>query len=88
MASVALPNVPYNVPMLDENGFLTLAWSAFFRGLYTRVGQANALSNIELQALSSGAVFEAELTALTVTVAANQIANAAEFNDLGQGPVL
>lgn len=88
MASNPLPFVPYKSPVVDESGLITQEWSTFLRGLYIRVGQSNALTNIELASLASSSNAQALIAALTVTVNANQAINLSKFNDLGQGPVL
>lgn len=88
MADQPLPNVPYRIAIVDENGILTPEGAAFFRSLYIRVGQANALTNLELQALAGGAVQQAEIDALTAVVIANQAADDLQFSNLSQGPVL
>lgn len=83
--SQAVPNVPYSAPIADESGRVSTAWSVFFRNVYIRIGSANALSNTELADQSSGASFQAQLTALTATVIANKAAADSAFNDLAQG---
>lgn len=88
MADNPLPNVPYRMPVVDQNGMLTPAGSAFLRGLYVRVGQERALTNLELEALAGGNAFQGEIDALTAVVAANKAAADLEFSNLAQGPVL
>lgn len=88
MADTPLPNVPYNTPVLDAMGFLSLPWAGFFRGLYSRVGQAKALTNTELEALAGGSTLQPEIDALTAVVTANKAAADLEFSNLQQGPVL
>lgn len=88
MADIPLPNIPYRSALVDEQGLITPAWSAFLRELYTRVGGPNALTNLELESLSGGAVLQSEVDALELTVAANQAANEIRFDELGQGPNL
>jgi hypothetical protein len=88
MADTPLPNVPYRTPVLDALGFLTQPWAAFFRGLYLRVGQANALTNTELEALAGGGTFQEQIDALTIIVNANKALADENFSNLNQGPVL
>lgn len=62
MANQTLPPLPYRSPLLDNAGYLTQAWSVFFRQLFERVGGSVAPSNSDIVAVSD------ELDALTLTV--------------------
>lgn len=88
MADLPLPFVPYNSEVIDENGFLSTAWSAFYRALYIRVGQANALTNIELAALANGNNFQTQINTLSASVTANKADADLQLSNLAQGPVL
>lgn len=71
MAEV-VPPVPYKTPVLDKSGFLSPAWSGWFKTLFIRIGQSNALSLTDLQS--------------TVGTHTNQItALQSKDNDFGQG---
>lgn len=54
MAERDLPPVPQRTPVTDDRGFLTPAWSAWFRQLFFRVGAHDALTNVELALLTAG----------------------------------
>jgi hypothetical protein len=88
MADTPLPNIPYRVALTDESGFISPAWSAFFRLLYVRVGEANALTNTELAAIAGGGVSQSELDAVSNTVTANKASSDLSISNLSQGPVL
>jgi len=45
----SVPEVPYKVPLLNEQGFLNSAWSKWFRELYLRIGGTLALNNVQLE---------------------------------------
>ncbi len=47
--AVILPPLPYKSPMLRDDGFLSEAWSKWFRQMFSRIGGTEALSNIELE---------------------------------------
>lgn len=84
MADLPLPPPPY------LTGNFPPTWLAWFRTLYSRVGQSVALSNTELEALHDSAVtaLQKQVNDLTTTVTALQAQVNEGFNDLGQGPVL
>lgn len=70
-----LPDVPYAQPVTDNRGLISIQWSNFVRALYVRVGEATALSNVELAAQSdttalqvSFTTLQAQVTALAATV--------------------
>lgn len=48
MANTELPPVPYKTPPVGQDGMLTQPWMAWFRQLFTRVGQNSAPSNSSL----------------------------------------
>lgn len=81
-----VPPVPYKAVVVDGSGFLTSAWSAWFRQVFMRVGGSVALSNAELAALPALnlSTVEADITALQASVSALQVKD----NDFGQGPDL
>lgn len=93
MAEQLVPPVPYKTPVLDQAGYLSPSWSAWFRQLFIRIGQARALSNTELENLQLVELegIEAEVEALQTTSASHTTSIATlttAVNDLGQGPLL
>lgn len=48
MSERDLPPVPYQTPMLDQQGHPTAPWAAWFRQLFSRVGGHVAKTNAEL----------------------------------------
>lgn len=86
MASDAVPNVPYKSPMLDQGGFLTPAWSAWFRTLFARVGGsvAPSISDINLD-IAGFTTSITNLNANIATLSASISALQGQINDLNQG---
>lgn len=56
MAQQDLPPVPFKIPVLDDRGYVSQAWGAFFRQLFVRVGGHNAKTNTELDLGNAGSV--------------------------------
>lgn len=82
-----VPPVPYKVAMTDNSGFLTSAWSAWFRQVFVRVGGAVALSNVELENLQEGSLSTIAADIATLQGQVTSLTNllAADMNDLSQG---
>ena len=80
--SANLPPPPYQEPMQNANGFLTIAWSQWFQVAFQRMGAVTAKSNLELETSST-----TNLTALQTQVTAlqTQVDGIAEVADLNQG---
>jgi hypothetical protein len=89
MAST-LPNIPHRVPLVDDAGLLTQAWASFFQFLFQRVGQNNALTNVELATVQTDSVAEltATVAALTTTVATLSASTTSSIDGLNQGRAL
>lgn len=51
--SITLPPVPYKSSLVDKTGFLTPAWSGWFRDVFQRIGGTVAPSNNEIAELQA-----------------------------------
>lgn len=82
--ATTLPNIPFREKILDPSGFLSPAWSDFFRQLFIRIGKNQALSNTELANVQTTG-----LTALTSRVATLETSvTALQSVSFGVGPYL
>jgi hypothetical protein len=45
-----LPPIPYKSPVVDANGNMSKAFSAFIREMYVRMGGTEASNNTDIQA--------------------------------------
>lgn len=63
-----VPPIPYKIPVADAGGYLSQAWSAWFRELYTRIGGSSASTNSQLLALIEN--LQDDVTALEAQTAA------------------
>ena len=85
-----VPPPPHQSPMVGSSGLLTPVWSTWIRQLYVRIGQASALTNVELAAnqIDAIATINANITTLQTTVA-TQATQILELQPgLDQGPNL
>lgn len=87
-----IPPIPYNIPIVDSSGRVTVAWSKFFRQIFIRVGENIALSNVELENLENENLedIESDIAALQLltTSQGNAItALQSDINGLNQEPV-
>lgn len=57
-----LPPTPYNSPIADNRGLITVAWQGFFKELFIRVGGTSGTSNSQLLALITN--LQTDITAL------------------------
>lgn len=75
MMANTMPPIPYNIPMVSNDGVLTPAWREWYRELLTRIGGSIAPTNAELNG--------------STTAVQTQIGILQEKIDgLNQGPVL
>lgn len=96
-STVTVPPVPYKSQLTDEQGLLSQPWSSWFRQLFSRIGGAAALSNLDLATIqlvdlsvanANIAALQATTTTLTAGVSTLNSSIAAltsSINDLGQG---
>lgn len=92
MAAPTLPNVPYQSQAVEQSGFFSPPWTAFFRELFNRVGKNIALTNTQLEELQAAnlATINTEITNLqslafiqNIEITSLQLA----INDLSVGPL-
>lgn len=81
-----VPPPPITTPIADSRGIISQPWFIYFRQVFLRIGEARAMTNVELESSFSQGL--ADITALQTSVTALQSAVTAlqsKDNDFSQG---
>lgn len=83
-----MPNIPYKVAVVDDDGFLSGPWVGFFKQLFLRVGGSIAPSLSDVASASSVTALQSAVTSIQTsisTIQANIVTIQSQINDIGQG---
>ncbi len=79
-----LPPVPFQSPIIKENGFLSQRWDGWFRKAFEKIGGSVALTLPEIEAQLSAVQSQAD----SLQAQLNNLSIDENYTELNQGTVL